>query len=68
MTRKKPDSMKDNLRWTSEMDESFIDALLEETAKGTDIKTETVDASHSPFMSMPKETTDAIRRAAGEKV
>lgn len=26
--------MKDNLRWTSEMDESFIDALLEETAKG----------------------------------
>ena len=39
MTRKKPDSMKDNLRWTSEMDESFIDALLEEIAKGKRLTT-----------------------------
>ena len=26
------------------------------------------DASHSPFLSMPKETADVIRRAAGEKI
>lgn len=26
------------------------------------------DANHSPFLSMPKETADVIRRAAGEKV
>jgi pimeloyl-ACP methyl ester carboxylesterase len=25
------------------------------------------EASHSPFLSMPKETADAIRRASGEK-
>ncbi|XP_028757248.1 uncharacterized protein LOC114716406 [Neltuma alba] len=34
MTQKKKESMKDNLRWTPEMDECFIDALLEETMKG----------------------------------
>jgi pimeloyl-ACP methyl ester carboxylesterase len=26
------------------------------------------EASHSPFLSMPKETADVIRRAAGEKI
>jgi pimeloyl-ACP methyl ester carboxylesterase len=36
---------------------------------GADFKTERFEnASHSPFLSMPKETADAIKRAAGEKV
>jgi pimeloyl-ACP methyl ester carboxylesterase len=33
---------------------------------GADMKVETVDASHSPFMSMPEEVARSIRRAAGE--
>ena len=43
-------------------------AMVEGTASGTGIKTETVDASHSPFLSKPDEVTAAIRRAAGEVV
>jgi hypothetical protein len=36
---------------------------------GANFKIERLDeASHSPFLSMPKETADAIRRAAGEKL
>ena len=35
---------------------------------GANIATETVDASHSPFLSMPERTGEFIRRAAGEKV
>lgn len=31
---------------------------------GVKIRTETVDASHSPFLSMPKETAAAIQRSA----
>jgi pimeloyl-ACP methyl ester carboxylesterase len=42
--------------------------MVEEFAKGVDVKAETVDASHSPFVSMPEETAKAIRRAAGENV
>ncbi|KAJ5800632.1 uncharacterized protein N7518_002700 [Penicillium psychrosexuale] len=42
--------------------------MVEGTAGGYDIKTETVDASHSPFLSKPDEVTAAIRRAAGEVV
>ncbi|KAJ5970115.1 uncharacterized protein N7479_000033 [Penicillium vulpinum] len=43
-------------------------AMVEGTAKGTGMKTESVDASHSPFISKPDEVTAAIRRAAGEVV
>jgi pimeloyl-ACP methyl ester carboxylesterase len=42
--------------------------MVEETAKGYGMKTETVDASHSPFYSKPGELTAAIRRAAGEDI
>ena len=35
---------------------------------GVDMHTETLDTSHSPFLSQPKLTTNAIRRAIGEKV
>ena len=42
--------------------------MVEETAKGFGINTETVDASHSPFYSKPDELTAAIRRAAGDDV
>jgi len=35
---------------------------------GGKIKAETVDASHSPFLSMPEEVANSIRRAAGESV
>ncbi|KAJ6115264.1 hypothetical protein N7486_001042 [Penicillium sp. IBT 16267x] len=38
------------------------------TAKGFWMRTETVDASHSPFFSRPDELTAAIRRAAGESI
>ncbi|XP_054782022.1 uncharacterized protein LOC129289265 [Prosopis cineraria] len=34
MAPKRKESIKDNLCWTSEMDEKFINALLEETMKG----------------------------------
>lgn len=43
-------------------------SMVEETAKGCGIRTETVDASHSPFISKPEETALAIRRAAGEEI
>jgi pimeloyl-ACP methyl ester carboxylesterase len=42
--------------------------MVEDTARGFGIKTETVDASHNPFISQPDELTAAIRRAAGENV
>ncbi|KAJ9617091.1 hypothetical protein H2200_000812 [Cladophialophora chaetospira] len=35
---------------------------------GADMKVETVDASHSPFLSIPEEVAQSIRRAAGESV
>ena len=35
---------------------------------GADMKAETVNASHSPFMSIPEEMALSIRRAAGESV
>ncbi|EXJ60461.1 hypothetical protein A1O7_04614 [Cladophialophora yegresii CBS 114405] len=35
---------------------------------GADMKVETIDASHSPFLSMPAEMARSIRRAAGESV
>ncbi|KAF2160578.1 hypothetical protein M409DRAFT_59835 [Zasmidium cellare ATCC 36951] len=38
--------------------------MVEQTAKGYGVRTETLDASHSPFWSMPKETAEAIQRAA----
>jgi hypothetical protein len=40
---------------------------VEGTAKGYDIKTNTMDASHSPFYSKQNELSAAIRRAAGEE-
>jgi pimeloyl-ACP methyl ester carboxylesterase len=40
--------------------------MVEDTAKGYPVKTETVDASHSPFYSVPTEMAQAIRKAAGE--
>lgn len=46
----------------------FQKVMVEEFAKGVNIKTETLDASHSPFWSKPDETAAAIRRAAGETV
>ena len=42
--------------------------LVENVAKGYNFKTESVDASHSPFISVPDETAAAIRRAAGEAI
>ncbi|KAK4499125.1 hypothetical protein PRZ48_009637 [Zasmidium cellare] len=35
---------------------------------GVTMRTETVEAGHSPFWSVPDEVTGAIRRAAGEEV
>lgn len=42
--------------------------MVEQIAKGYEIRTETVDASHSPFLSRPVEMALAIRRAAGENI
>lgn len=43
----------------------FVQKLMvEEFAKGTEIRTDTIDASHSPMLSKPKETAEAIKRAA----
>ncbi|KAF7193763.1 putative hydrolase R7 [Pseudocercospora fuligena] len=39
--------------------------MVEEIAKGVNISTESVEAGHSPFIGKPKETAEAIRRAAG---
>lgn len=38
--------------------------MVEETAAGAGIRTEVIDASHSPFHSKPDETAAAIQRAA----
>lgn len=35
---------------------------------GVNMRSETVDAGHSPFWSVPDAVTAAIRRAAGEDV
>lgn len=43
----------------------YVQKMMEETAKGYPIRTETVDAPHSPFFSVPAGLTAAIRRAAG---
>lgn len=40
------------------------DMMINDIAKGVNIRTETVESSHSPFLSKPDETADAIRRAA----
>lgn len=37
-------------------------------SSGVEFRTETLDASHSPFLSMPDEVASSIRRAAGEDV
>jgi pimeloyl-ACP methyl ester carboxylesterase len=42
--------------------------LVQEFARGAGIRTETVNASHSPFYSVPGEVVQAIRRAAVEDV
>ncbi|GKZ24997.1 hypothetical protein AbraIFM66951_000458 [Aspergillus brasiliensis] len=42
--------------------------MVEDWAAGYPIRTEFLDASHSPFFSMPNEVTAAIRRAAGEEL
>ena len=38
--------------------------MVEQWAKGYNVRTETINASHSPFYSKPVETANAIRRAA----
>ena len=49
-------------------------AILIEWQKGmvegakVNVTTETLDCSHSPFLSMPKKVAEAVRRAAGEMV
>lgn len=35
---------------------------------GADVDVHTLKASHSPFLSLPKETANIIRKAAGEKI
>jgi hypothetical protein len=42
-------------------------SMVENTARGYPIRTETVDASHSPFFSVPDQVADAIRRVVVEK-
>ncbi|KAK7179525.1 hypothetical protein DPSP01_011960 [Paraphaeosphaeria sporulosa] len=37
--------------------------MVERTAQGFPIRTQELDASHSPFLSLPRETADAIERA-----
>lgn len=37
-------------------------------SSGVNWKTETLDASHSPFLSFPEEMANSIRRAAGETI
>ncbi|RMZ88208.1 hypothetical protein DV736_g4567, partial [Chaetothyriales sp. CBS 134916] len=44
-------------------------AMVDQARKmGADMETVDIDASHSPFLSMPEEMALAIRRAAGETV
>lgn len=38
--------------------------MVEQTAKGVPVRTDTLDAGHSPFINMPQETAEAIKRAA----
>lgn len=38
--------------------------MVEETARGYSFATETVDASHSPFYTVPDKVAEAIQRAA----
>lgn len=47
---------------------SIQKTMVEKTAKWTRMRTDSVDASHSPFLSKPEEVTLAIRRAVGEPV
>ncbi|RAL00748.1 alpha/beta hydrolase [Aspergillus ibericus CBS 121593] len=42
--------------------------MVEELAAGYPVRTDLIDASHSPFYSKPNEVALAIRRAAGEAV
>lgn len=35
---------------------------------GVEWRTESIDASHSPFLSMPEEVANSVRRAAGESI
>ncbi|KAL2802452.1 alpha/beta-hydrolase [Aspergillus granulosus] len=42
--------------------------FVEDIARGAGIRTESVDAGHSPFYSAPEELVKVIKRAAGEKV
>ncbi|ORY10553.1 Alpha/beta hydrolase fold-1 [Clohesyomyces aquaticus] len=45
------------------------EAMVEQAkSMGAEFEVERIKASHSPFLSMPDETVDFIRRAAGEKV
>lgn len=37
-------------------------------SSGVEWKTESIDASHSPFLSVPEEVANSIRRAAGEAI
>jgi len=49
--------------------ENAVPAAFQEmmaTQPGADIVIERLKASHSPFMSMPDETSNIIRKAAGE--
>lgn len=48
---------------------AFLQEGMVDQARGLPhFRTETMDASHSPFLSMPRETAAAVRRAAGEKI
>lgn len=51
-----------------ELDKAIPAALQEmmATQPGADMVIEKLNAGHSPFLSMPEETSDIIRKAAGE--
>ena len=49
------------------MVESCRKAIAENSGKGS-MDEVTIKASHSPFVSQPEETSDAIRRIAGESI
>lgn len=44
---------------------SYQKEMVEDVAKGIGIHTQTIDAGHSPFLSKPVETANAIMEAAG---
>ena len=50
---------------TFEMQKGMVERAK---SMGVDIRTETLEASHSPFLSMPAKVVGAVRRAAGETV